>query len=87
MKTLVVVAFLGALVACVASLPVFEHHEEWQMWKTQHGKSYASEREELEKHLVWVSNKEYIERHNANSDVFGFTLAMNHFGDLVSNQL
>ena len=64
--------------------PRFEFPEEWQLWKSDHGKSYDSELEELERHITWLSNKKYIEQHNANADVLGFTLAMNHFGDLVS---
>ena len=71
-------------VIAVASCEVqYQHPEEWQLWKAQHGKSYESQREELERHLVWLSNREYINAHNANSHVFGFTLVMNHFGDLV----
>ena len=57
--------------------------EEWELWKTQHGKSYAHKVEELERHLIWVSNRKYIEEHNVNADLLGYTLAMNHFGDLV----
>ena len=57
--------------------------EEWELWKTQHGKSYAHRMEELERHMIWTSNRKYIEEHNANADAFGYTLAMNHFGDLV----
>ena len=63
--------------------PNFQFVEEWNLWKGQHEKSYGSQLEELERHLVWLSNKKYIEQHNANSHIFGFTLAMNHFGDLV----
>lgn len=57
--------------------------EEWDAWKSQHGKSYTHRVEEMERHLIWASNRKYIEEHNANADVFGYTLAMNHFGDLV----
>lgn len=57
--------------------------EEWELWKTQHGKSYAHKVEELERHMIWASNRKYIEEHNVNADTFGYTLAMNHFGDLV----
>jgi len=78
---LLVLLSVAALAAAAAR---FEFLEEWQMWKQQHRKEYQSEREELERHLVWLSNKKYIEQHNANSDIFGFTLAMNHFGDLVA---
>ena len=80
-----VAVFLVCSVLAVVSGEVqYQHPEEWQLWKTEHGKSYQSQREELERHLVWLSNREYIDSHNANSDVFGFTLALNHFGDLVS---
>ena len=73
-----------SVVALAAAAAKFEFLEEWEMWKEQHGKGYQSEREELERHLVWLSNKKYIDQHNVNADFFGFTLAMNHFGDLVS---
>ena len=73
-----------SVVALAAAAAKFEFLEEWEMWKEQHGKGYHSEREELERHLVWLSNKKYIDQHNVNTDIFGFTLAMNHFGDLVS---
>lgn len=56
---------------------------EWEGWKHQHGKSYVHRMEELERQLIWASNRKYIEEHNANSDTFGYTLAMNQFGDLV----
>ena len=60
-----------------------ELHEEWKNWKLTHSKSYVSEKDEIEKHIVWLSNKEYIDQHNANSHIFGFTLDLNHFGDMV----
>jgi len=80
MKVLVLLS-VAALAAAAAK---FEFLEEWEAWKEQHGKGYQSERDELERHLIWLSNKKYIDQHNANSDSFGFTLAMNHFADLVS---
>lgn len=53
------------------------------MWKSQHRKSYVSEREELFRHAVWQSNKKFIDAHNRFNQTFGFTLAMNELGDLV----
>eukprot|EP00731_Ephydatia_muelleri_P018317 Em0011g357a len=64
----------------------YEFVEEWHLWKGQHQKSYMSELEELERHTIWLSNKKYIEEHNARSDDFGYTLAMNHFGDLTTEE-
>ena len=62
----------------------FESLEEWNAWKGYHGKTYQSEMEEIEKHIVWLSNKEYVDQHNANAHIFGFNLDMNHLGDMVS---
>ena len=78
------ITIISIAVVVSGSPPKYQLLEEWNLWKNQHGKSYESERVELERHLVWLSNKQYIDQHNANSDIFGFTLAMNHYGDLVS---
>lgn len=75
------------VLVCLFSLalgrPQFEYVQEWNLWKAQHQKSYESDLHELDRHLVWLSNKKYIELHNANFHIFGYTLAMNHFGDMV----
>ena len=62
-----------------------KYPKEWHLWKTKHGKEYESPSHELSKHLVWLSNKHYIEEHNKFADVLGYGLAMNQFGDLVSS--
>lgn len=62
----------------------FKHYEEWNGWKRMNKKSYDSVHHELERHLIWLSNRKFIEQHNANEHIFGFTLAMNHWGDMVS---
>ncbi len=80
MKFLVLLSLIGL----AASRAHYELLEEWNLWKDQYGRSYGSEEEDLERHIVWLSNKKYIEQHNANAHVFGFTLAMNDFGDMVS---
>ena len=56
---------------------------EWHLWKAKHGKSYSSFTEELQKHITWKSNHQYVDAHNAHKDIYGFTLKMNQFGDLV----
>ncbi len=43
---------------------------------------YEEELEELHRHTVWQSNKKYVETHNLYASKFGYTLAMNQFGDL-----
>ena len=74
---------LGVLAVVVASSAV-EFAEEWRLWKSQHGKSYQSQREELEKHRIWLSNRQYVIEHNKNVDLHGYTLSLNHFGDMVN---
>ena len=81
------VLILVALVAVAISQPNYQVKEKWMQWKVQHGKSYSSEMEELERHFIWISNLEYVQRHNEYVDVFGFTLAMNRYGDMVSTHI
>ena len=82
MAKMIFFILLNVLVLSTAAAK-FEYLEEWNMWKADHGKSYDSEREELERHFLWLSSKAYIEAHNANFHIFGYKVAMNHFGDLV----
>lgn len=65
--------------------PKYEFAEEWQLWKSDHSKEYESQKEDLERHLVWLSNREYIQQHNTNAKagVFGYTLELNRFADMV----
>lgn len=75
-----------AVVLCiitVISATTFDLPPEWHSWKATHGKSYESERDELGRHIVWLSNNKYIDEHNKYSDTFGYTLEMNKFGDMV----
>lgn len=60
-----------------------QYPREWHLWKAQHQKSYESTEHELSRHLVWLSNKKYIEEHNKHANVTGYGLEMNQFGDLV----
>jgi hypothetical protein len=73
---------LSILLGLAASSSL-EHAKEWHMWKAQHGKWYLSWGEEMERHRVWLTNREFVENHNKKVDVHGYSLAMNHFGDLV----
>ena len=59
--------------------------EEWQSWKAQHGKEFASEEEETLRLGIWMNNLAAIEEHNRQNH--NFTLKMNHFGDLVATKL
>ena len=57
---------------------------EWWGWRKQHNKHYVNSQEELERYVVWRSNTAYINSHNVYADRFGFSLAMNKYGDMVS---
>ena len=60
-----------------------KYSAEWEAWKAQHGRKYASEEVELVRYEIFESNLKYVEEHNKNADKHGFTTAMNEFGDLV----
>ena len=75
---------VSLLTLCYASAPVYQLSQEWHLWKAKHRRTYTTSTEELERHLIWVANKKYIDGHNANKDVFGYSLSMNQFGDMVS---
>ena len=55
---------------------------EWAQWKLQHNKFYRDNREELSRRVIWNNNYKYIVEHNAGNH--SYTLALNHFADLVS---
>lgn len=57
---------------------------EWSAWKGLHRKRYSSSVQDLERYVVWRSNRAYINYHNSFASSFGFYLAMNNFGDLVT---
>ena len=86
MKTLCIVLLICDLIAVLQARTVLHFQEEWHLWKAKHEKNYSSDLEELEKHLIWLSNKKYIEAHNAASDIFGYTLELNKFADLVNTR-
>lgn len=59
---------------------------EWSSWKTTHRKKYSTSLQDLERYVVWRSNKAYINYHNSFASTFGFYLSMNKFGDMVRFQ-
>ena len=60
----------------------FDYTTEWEMWKMEHGKSYASNDEEIFRHTIFEANKKYVDEHNANAARWGYTLATNKFADM-----
>lgn len=88
LKLLCLLTSLLPFAACSEYLgaPVYESLEEWTLWKATHTKSYDSTLEELEHHIVWQSNKAYVDQHNVNAarGVFSYQVKLNHLADLVS---
>ena len=76
------VALTLALILAVAGMSHSTSREEWLQWKLQHGKAYASDEEEDMRLRVWRHNYRLIVAHNARN--LSYTLALNHFADLVS---
>lgn len=84
---------ISCLSICVLGQPyeslkgavLFEAVEEWHLWKAAHDKSYDSTLEELDKHIVWRSNKAYVDQHNINAKTgfFSYEVQLNHLADLV----
>lgn len=70
---------------CVTMVTAVEFSDEWNNWKQLYQKTYECEHEELARYTIWVANKAYIEEHNKNVDVHGYSLKMNEFGDMVTN--
>lgn len=80
MKALLLCCLVAVAAAQVQQL---QFVEEWTLWKQRHGKSYSGEREEGERHSVWMTNRDYVLSHNSNWQEHGFSLSLNHFADLV----
>jgi len=56
---------------------------EWQEWKAQYNKNYAS-LDEVYRFGVWANNYQKIKEHNAEKHLY--TLAMNQFGDMTGEE-
>lgn len=82
MKLISVLCF-ALLVSFSLGRAVEELQDEWTLWKAENGKFYCENDEELERFAIWKSNKVYIEEHNRYSDLFGFTLKINQYADMV----
>ena len=70
------------IVVVVTSCSALPIEEEWEQWKEQHGKSYLNGKEEFQKKVTWAKNADFIA--DFNQQEHSYTLAMNHFTDVVS---
>ncbi|XP_008329715.1 cathepsin S-like [Cynoglossus semilaevis] len=72
----------------VASIRVeLDHH--WDLWKKTHQKEYSYQVEELGRRRIWEENLKMINIHNleASMGLHTYELAMNHLGDMTSEEI
>lgn len=61
-----------------------ESVDEWMVWKTRHLRHYPSMDDEVNRYKIWLLNKQFIDEHNRQANKHGYRVAMNQFGDMVS---
>lgn len=62
---------------------------QWELWKETHRKQYSSKVDEAARRLIWEGNLKRISAHNleASLGVHAYELAMNHLGDMTSEEV
>lgn len=62
--------------------------EEWELWKSKHGKSYSPE-EDVFRMKIFMDNKYRIAKHNIGHQLghHDFTMEMNNLGDLLPHEI
>ena len=88
MRFLAIISFLLASAYAVDLYEIL-FAKEWQSWKTFHGKSYDSHREEAFRMKVFVENSRRIINHNFEfaRGLHSYTLKMNMFGDMLPYEI
>ena len=86
MKLLLIMATLATTAHSISFMDVML--EEWNAFKSEHGKSYSSPREDKSRMKVYMKNKALIASHNrlAHQGRRSYFLKMNRFGDLLNNE-
>lgn len=74
MNAYLFLVFVGA----VSARPL---DEQWNLWKSAHGKFYAHPNEEDARRQIWMENSARIQEINAGNH--SFTLGLNQFTDMV----
>jgi len=86
MKVLILFATLIAVNDAVSFFNLVA--DEWELFKTHHGKKYDSDVEEKFRMKIYMENKRLIARHNLAFErgEATYKMAMNHFGDLLHHE-
>jgi len=74
MKSLIILLIAAVLASALTT------EESFKSWMVKHNKNYVNDAEYVYRLGVYRQNLEFIEEHNRMNH--GFTVAMNHFGDL-----
>merc|ERR1712071_573653 len=88
MKFLALSVILALAVTLSSAVSVEQAlHQEWELFKSTHGKSYSESENEF-RMRVFFDNRDKVAAHNAlfAKGEVTFTLAMNKFGDLLSQE-
>ncbi|XP_059688175.1 cathepsin K [Gavia stellata] len=69
--------------------PEQELDTQWDLWKKTYRKQYNGKADEVARRLIWEKNLKYINTHNLEHalGVHTFELAMNHLGDMTSEEV
>ncbi|XP_045081467.1 uncharacterized protein LOC121558103 [Coregonus clupeaformis] len=66
-----------------------EVDKEFEMWKTLHGKTYNSTKEEAKRKEIWLATRRRVMEHNkrAENGSESFTTGMNYFSDMTFEEV
>uniref|UniRef100_M3XZ39 Cathepsin K n=4 Tax=Mustelinae TaxID=169418 RepID=M3XZ39_MUSPF len=75
--------------ASIALYPEEILDTQWELWKKTYGKQYNNKVDEISRRLIWEKNLKHISIHNleASLGVHTYELAMNHLGDMTSEEV
>lgn len=70
------------------TVPDVSLDKDWEKFKVDFSKKYATENEEKLRRVIWENNLEIITKHNKDADagVFTYTLGMNKYGDMTNEE-
>ncbi|TRY90438.1 hypothetical protein DNTS_018930 [Danionella cerebrum] len=88
------VMMLGSLLVALCCSSVLAHFntdldQHWELWKKKHDKVYSTNVEELGRRELWETNIQLISIHNleASLGMHSYDLAMNHMGDMTTEEI
>ncbi|CAH2273499.1 cathepsin S-like [Pelobates cultripes] len=76
----------STIVICASAAHFLE--QEWNVWKSKHGKEYVTEKREMFRRKAWEATWDMVQKHNqrAEQGLETYTLAMNQFADLTPEE-